>query len=38
MKNNSIEFEKGFQPNEIPSLVIWVKNNKSGMILTEVLI
>ncbi len=33
--NRRIELEKGFQPNDIPSLVICVKYNNLGIITTE---
>ena len=38
MKNKIIEFEKGFHPNDIPSFVICVNNNMSGMTFIDVLI
>jgi hypothetical protein len=34
MINKSIELEKGFHPNDIPSLVMCVKYNNLGMIIT----
>ncbi len=34
--NKTIELENGFQPNDIPSLVICVKYSNLGMILTLV--
>ena len=33
--NNKIELEKGFQPNDIPSLVMCVKYNNLGIITIE---
>ncbi len=32
--NKSIELEKGVKPTEIPSLVMYVKYNNLGMIIT----